>query len=48
MDSQGKPLTEQAKDAMAVAGQKIGETWGATKATVSDVSLLPLQKSVKI
>lgn len=38
MDSQGKPLTEQAKEAMATAGQKVGEAWGATKATVSDVS----------
>jgi hypothetical protein len=38
MDSQGKPLTQQAKDAMAAAGQKVGETWEATKATVSDVS----------
>jgi len=46
MDSQGKPLTQQAKDAMAAAGQKAGETWEATKQTVSDVSLLhPTKKS---
>lgn len=40
MDPQGKPLTQQAKDAMAAAGQKVGETWEATKSTVADVSLM--------
>ncbi len=38
MDPQGKPLTEQAKEAMAATGQKVGETWAATKATVAEVS----------
>jgi hypothetical protein len=40
--SQGKPITEQAKEAVAAAGQKVGETWEATKATVADVSLEPI------
>jgi len=32
-----KPLTEQAKEAMAAAGQKASETWEATKQKVSEV-----------
>ncbi len=38
MTFQGKPVTEKVKDAVTSAGQKGGETWGATKATVADVS----------
>ena len=36
---QGKPIVEQAKDAVAAAGTKAGETWQATKDTVASVSL---------
>jgi hypothetical protein len=56
---QGKPYVEQAKEAVAAAGQKVGETWEATKATVADVSKmmhaslcwrprLPLQKAIEV
>ena len=44
---QGKPITEQAKDAMAAAGQKAGETWEATKQTVSEVRNLHFGKKKK-
>lgn len=36
-----KPLTEQAKEAMASAGQKASETWEATKQKVSEVGSEP-------
>lgn len=37
--NQGKPITEQAKEAISAAGQKAGEAWEATKQKASEVSV---------